>query len=184
MENVESIEAKENSELNTPNPTLQKRVNQFILFWATGFGVGYSPLAPGTLGTLIAIPVYYFLSNILSPIYEITLISFFFFAVWISENSETFFRKKDDQRIVIDEMIGFLITMLWVPKTILFIVIGFFLFRFFDILKPFPIRHLERRLKGGFGVVLDDVMAGVYANIILRLIHLILPLFPLGRGIG
>jgi phosphatidylglycerophosphatase A len=58
MENVESIEEKKNSELNTPNSTLQKRVKKFILFWATGFGVGYSPLAPGTLGTLISIPVY------------------------------------------------------------------------------------------------------------------------------
>jgi phosphatidylglycerophosphatase A len=144
-------------------------MNRFFLFFATGFGIGYSPIAPGTLGTLIAIPVYYFLSNITSPIYEITLIGFFFLSVWISENAERFFGKKDDQRIVIDEILGFLITMLWVPKTIHFILIGFFLFRFFDILKPFPIRRLERRLKRGWGVVLDDVLAGVYANIILQI---------------
>jgi len=150
-------------------------MKHFFLFFATGFGVGYSPVAPGTLGTLLAIPVYYFLSNISSPIYEITLIGFFFLSVWISENAEIFFRKKDDPRIVIDEMMGFLITMLWVPKTILFVTIGFFLFRFFDILKPFPIRHLEKRLKGGLGVVLDDVMAGVYANIILHLVGRIYP---------
>ncbi len=150
-------------------------MNRFFLVLATGFGVGYSPVAPGTLGTLIAIPVYYFLSNISSPIYEITLIGFFFLSVWISENAEIFFGKKDDQRIVIDEMIGFLITMLWVPKTILFVTIGFFLFRLFDILKPFPIRRLERGLKGGFGVVLDDVIAGVYANIILHLVGRIYP---------
>ena len=151
-------------------------MNYFILILATGFGVGYSPIAPGTLGTLVAIPVYYFLSNISSPIYEITLIGFFFLSVWISENAEIFFGKKDDQRIVIDEMMGFLITMLWVPKTIRFIIIAFFLFRFFDILKPFPIRHLEKRFKGGFGVVLDDVMAGVYGNIILQMI-LVIKLF-------
>jgi phosphatidylglycerophosphatase A len=175
MGNVESIEAKENSELNTPNSTLQKRMKQFILFWATGFGVGYSPIAPGTLGTLIAIPVYYFLSEIPSPIYEITLIAFFFLSVWISGNAETFFRKKDDQRIVIDEIVGFLITMLWISKTPRFILIGFFLFRFFDILKPFPIRRVDKTLKGGFGVVLDDVIAGVYANIILHLIGRIYP---------
>jgi phosphatidylglycerophosphatase A len=148
-------------------------MKHFILLLATGFGVGYSPIAPGTLGTLLAIPVYYFLSNISSPIYEITLIGFFFLSVWISENAEIFFGKKDDQRIVIDEMMGFLITMLWVPKTMRFIIIGFFLFRFFDILKPFPIRNLEKRFKGGFGVVLDDVMAGVYANIVLQVIDLI-----------
>ncbi len=145
-------------------------MNRFFLLFSTVFGVGYSPVAPGTLGTLIAIPVYYFLSNISSPIYEITLIGFFFLSVWISENAEVFFRKKDDPRIVIDEMMGFLITMLWVPKTTRFIVIGFFLFRFFDILKPFPIRHLEKKFKGGFGVVLDDVMAGIYGNIILQII--------------
>ena len=151
------------------------KMNHFlVLFWATGFGVGYSPVAPGTMGTLVAIPVYYFLSNIPSPLYEITLIGFFFLSVWISENAEIFFGKKDDQRIVIDEMVGFLITMLWVPKTLLFIIMGFFLFRFFDILKPFPIRRLERKLKGGFGVVLDDVLAGVYANIILHLIHVLM----------
>jgi len=150
-------------------------MNYFILLLATGFGVGYSPVAPGTLGTLLVIPVYYFFSNISSPIYEITLIGFFFLSVWISENAEIFFGKKDDQRIVIDEMVGFLITMLWVPKATHFIIIGFFLFRLFDILKPFPIRRLEKRLKGGYGVVLDDVMAGVYANIILHLVGRIYP---------
>ena len=149
-------------------------ISRFFLFVATGFGVGYSPIAPGTLGTLIALPLYYFLSEISSPLYEITLIGFFFLSVWISENAEIFFRKKDDQRIVIDEMMGFLITMLWVPKTTRFILIGFFLFRFFDILKPFPIRRLEKKFKGGFGVVLDDVMAGVYGNIILHFLYTII----------
>jgi len=147
-------------------------MKHFILLLATGFGVGYSPIAPGTLGTLVAIPIYYFLSEIPSPLYEITLVGFFFLSVWVSENAERFFGKKDDQRIVIDEIIGFLITMLWVPKTIPFIIIGFFLFRFFDILKPFPIRRLEKGLKGGYGVVLDDVLAGVYGSIVLHLIHL------------
>jgi len=147
-------------------------MKHFILLLATGFGVGYSPITPGTLGTLVAIPIYYFLSEIPSPVYEITLIAFFFLSVWISANAETYYHKKDDQRIVIDEIMGFLITMLWIPKTAHFIIIGFFLFRFFDILKPFPIRRMERKLKGGFGVVLDDVLAGVYANIILHLIHL------------
>ena len=149
-------------------------MNKFFLLFATGFGVGYSPVAPGTLGTLLAILVYYFLSNIPSPFYEITLVGFLFLSVWISENAERFFGKKDDQRIVIDEIIGFLITMLWVPKTTPLIIGGFLLFRFFDILKPFPIRRVEKRLKGGFGVVLDDVVAGVYANIILRLISLLI----------
>ena len=151
------------------------KMKRFFLLFATGFGVGYSPVAPGTLGTLIAIPIYYFLSEIPSPLYEVTLVGFFFLSVWVSGNAERLFGKEDDQRIIIDEMIGFLITMLWIPKTTRFIIIGFILFRFFDILKPFPIRRLERRLKGGFGVVLDDVMAGVYANIVLHLLGRIYP---------
>ena len=149
-------------------------MRRFFLLLATGFGVGYSPIAPGTLGTLVAIPIYYFLSEISSPLYEITIVGFFFLSVWISENAERYFGKKDDQRIVIDEIIGFLITMLWIPKTILFIIIGFFLFRFFDILKPFPIRHLEKKFKGGYGVVLDDVLGGVYADIILHVLYKII----------
>ena len=149
-------------------------MKRFILVLATGFGVGYSPIAPGTLGTLVAIPIYYFLSEIPSPLFEITLVGFFFLSVWISENAERFFGKKDDQRIVIDEIVGFLVTMLWVPKTILFIIIGFLLFRFFDILKPFPIRHLEKKLKGGYGIVLDDVLAGIYANIVLHVLYKII----------
>jgi phosphatidylglycerophosphatase A len=155
-------------------------MNHFFLFLATGFGVGYSPVAPGTLGTLIAILIYYFLSEIPSPLYEITLIGFFFLSVWVSENAERLFGKKDDQRIVIDEIIGFLITMLWVPKTIRFVMIGFFLFRVFDILKPFPIRRLEKRFKGGFGVVLDDVAAGVYVNVVLQIISYYFTLPPGG----
>ena len=145
-------------------------MRRFFLLMATGLGVGYSPIAPGTLGTLVAIPVCYLLSSIPSPIHEITLAGFFCLSVWVSENAEIILGRKDDPRIVIDEIMGFLITMLWVPKAIGFIVMGFFLFRFFDILKPFPIRHIERKLKGGFGVVLDDVMAGVYANIVLQII--------------
>ncbi len=159
-------------------------MKHFILVLATGFGVGYSPVAPGTLGTLIAIPVFYFLSNISSPVYEITLIGFFFLSVWISENAEIFFGKKDDQRIVLDEMMGFLVTMLWIPKTAILILIGLFLFRFFDILKPFPIRHLEKKLRGGYGVVLDDVLAGVYGNIVLQVIIHFFTLSPGGRGVG
>ena len=160
----------------------EKGIKRFVLFFATGFGVGYSPIVPGTLGTLITIPIYYFLSTIKTPIYEVTLVAFFFLSLWVSEKAEIFFGKKDDPRIVIDEMMGFLITMLWVPKTALFIIIGFFLFRFFDIVKPPPIRLVERA-QGGFGVVLDDVVAGVYSNIILQIISYF-TLSPGGKGVG
>jgi phosphatidylglycerophosphatase A len=159
-------------------------MNYFIVMLATGFGVGYSPIAPGTTGTLLSIPIYLFLSQIPSPLYELTLLTFFFLASWISEQAQKYWATKDDQRIVIDEMMGFLITMLWIPRTIFFISMGFILFRFFDILKPFPIRRLEKRWKGGFGVVLDDVAAGVYVNIILQIISYYFTLSPGVRGMG
>lgn len=147
-------------------------MNYFIVILATGFGAGYSPIAPGTLGTLLAIPIYYFLSEMSSPLYELTLITFFFLSSWISERAEKYLGKRDDPRIVIDEMMGFFITMLWVTKTPFSILVGFILFRFFDILKPFPIRRFEK-VRGGFGVVLDDVMAGIFANVILRFIMIL-----------
>jgi phosphatidylglycerophosphatase A len=142
---------------------------RFVILLATGFGAGFSPVVPGTMGTLIAIPIYYFISSISFPLYELTLVAFFFFSSWVAGQAEQYWEKKDDRRIVIDEIMGFLVTMLWVTKTPLSIVSGFVLFRIFDILKPFPIRHLER-VKSGFGVVLDDVLAGIYSNIILHLV--------------
>jgi phosphatidylglycerophosphatase A len=146
-------------------------MNHFILLLATGFGVGYSPFAPGTMGAFLAIPFYLYFSEIPSPLYELTLLTFFFLSGWISGHAERYFGKKDDPRIVIDEVMGFFITMLWVNKKVLSILIGFLLFRLFDILKPFPIRYLERRWRGGFGIVLDDVIAGVYVNVILHLLY-------------
>ena len=142
-------------------------LNLFLLL-ATGFGSGFSPIVPGTAGTIVAIPIYYFLSNISSPVYEITLVAFFFLSVSVSEKAQQHWGNKDDRRIVIDEIMGFFVTMLWLPRTALMIIAGFFLFRFFDIVKPPPIRRLEN-VNGGYGVVLDDVMAGVYANIVLQI---------------
>ena len=149
-------------------------MNRVILLLATGLGVGYFPRVPGTMGSLLAIPIFLLLSCIPSPVYEWTIIAFFFLASWVSDKAQSHWGKKDDQRIVIDEIMGFLITMLWVPKTTILMGVGFFLFRFFDIVKPFPIRRLEKKLKGGYGVVADDVMAGVYANIVLQVIGLIM----------
>ncbi len=161
-------------------------MKRFVLLLATGFGAGYSPVIPGTMGTLIGIPVLLVLSAIPSPAYEMTVLAFFFLAVWTAEKAQTYWGVKDDQRIVIDEIMGFLVTMLWIPGTLTTIICGFILFRLFDIVKPFPIRRLEE-VRGGYGVVLDDVMAGVYANIALHIITaLVIPfsLSPGGRGPG
>jgi phosphatidylglycerophosphatase A len=159
-------------------PLNREKMKRFILLLASGFGAGYAPIAPGTAGTLVAIPIFLILSSIPFPLYELTILTFFFFASWISGEAQRCWGRKDHPRIVIDEIMGYLITMLWLPRTAVFIILGFFLFRFFDIVKPPPIRLFER-VKGGYGVVLDDVMAGAYSNIILQIISYF-TLFPGG----
>ncbi len=104
---------------------------RLILFLASGLGAGFSPFAPGTAGTLVAIPIELLLSPIRSPVYELTLLTFFFFSSWIAEKAQNHWQRKDDQRIVIDEIMGYFLTMLWIPKTLLFISVGFLLFRLF-----------------------------------------------------
>ena len=145
---------------------------RLILLLASGLGVGFSPFAPGTTGTLVAIPIALLLSPIRSPVYEVTILTFFFFSSWIAERAQNHWQKRDDQRIVIDEIMGYFLTMLWIPKSLLFISVGFLLFRLLDIVKPFPCRQLEK-VRGGFGVVLDDVFAGIYANIGLQLLRIL-----------
>ena len=148
-------------------------MNRFILFLASGFGAGFSPFAPGTAGTLVAIPMELLLSSIVSPVYELTILTFFFFSSWIAERAEDHWQRRDDRRIVIDEMMGYFLALLWIPKTLLFISVGFLLFRLLDTVKPFPCHQLEKA-RGGFGVVLDDVFAGVYTNMALQLLRILI----------
>ena len=140
---------------------------------ATFFYVGYFPYAPGTLGTLAAVPLYYIVSGLPYYLYIAFTVLFIILSVWASGIAEGIFGEKDPGRIVADEVCGYLVTMILVPLTLTNVVIGFFLFRLFDIVKPPPSRQSEG-LKGGLGVVMDDVIAGVYANIALQIITRVL----------
>ena len=141
-----------------------------VVMLATGCYAGYIPIASGTFGTLIAIPLCYLVSR-LDPLQAILLLGLFTgFAVWMSGEAEELFNSKDSSLIVVDEMAGFLVTLFLIPWSIKSVVIGFFLFRLLDIAKPFPIRRIEQKVRGGWGVVGDDVLAGIYANVILRII--------------
>jgi len=155
----------------TPVASKKKRVKimheRFIRMMATGLGTGLSPVAPGTVGTLLGIPLYLVFIRFPWPVALFSIITFAFFAVYISQEAERIYHEKDPGRIVIDEIAGFQVTMFLVEPTLWHILLGFFLFRLFDITKPFPIRLCERNLPGGYGVVGDDLAAGVYANIIL-----------------
>jgi phosphatidylglycerophosphatase A len=145
-------------------------MRRFVIIAATWWGTGFSPVASGTVGTLAAIPLYLLLSRLPLPIYLLTLLAFFFFASWASGAAELIFSEKDSGKIVIDEVVGYLVTMIAVPCSWAGVVLGFFLFRFFDITKIQPARYCDRRIKNGYGVVLDDVVAGAYACATLHLI--------------
>jgi phosphatidylglycerophosphatase A len=145
-------------------------VRRFIILFASWFGTGFSPVASGTVGTLAAIPFQFFLAGLPLQLYLLTLLAFFFFSCWVSGHGETIFGEKDSGKIVIDEVIGYFITMTAVPLSWQSVVAGFLLFRFFDITKIPPARFFDRRMKNGYGVVLDDVVAGLYSCIALHLL--------------
>ncbi len=145
----------------------------FIVLLATGFYSGYCPIAPGTCGTLLGILVYIFFSALSPFLYVLTTVATVFLAIWASSWAENFFLRKDSPCIVIDEMAGFLVTMCLLPPTWLTILLGFLFFRLFDIIKPPPARFIEEKVKGGWGIVLDDVVAGIYGNGVIHFIYFI-----------
>jgi phosphatidylglycerophosphatase A len=149
-------------------------MRRLVILLATWWGTGYSPLAPGTVGTIAAVPFFLLLS--LLPLYGYLagVLGIGLAACWAAGQAERIFKEKDSPRIVIDEVVGFLVTMIALPAQWSYIVVGFLLFRAFDILKPPPIRLSERKVTGGYGVVLDDVLAGIYAHILLRLLFVFL----------
>ncbi|MBW1649649.1 MAG: phosphatidylglycerophosphatase A [Deltaproteobacteria bacterium] len=139
-----------------------------ILFFATGGFVGYIPFAPGTFGTLHGIWLYFFLYK-MPFIFSVLFISaFIIFSVLISDKAEKINGVKDPSIVVIDEIAGMLITMIGIKFNFINILTGFILFRFFDILKPFPVYVAEKKLPGGVGIVADDVIAGIMANLLIR----------------
>jgi phosphatidylglycerophosphatase A len=137
---------------------------------ATCFYLGYIPIAPGTLGGSLLGAVIYLLVSQNNFINLLVTLAVTLLAVWSSGQAEMIFGQKDDQRIVIDETAGMLIAMLWLPdKSLLYLGLGFVVFRVMDIVKPLGIKKLQV-IKGGWGVVADDVAAGLVTNIILRIV--------------
>jgi len=145
-------------------------MRRVILLLATWFGAGYSPVAPGTAGTLGAIPLLLLYSLLTAVMYGAGLGALALLACWVAGRAEEILGEKDSRPIVIDEVVGFLVTMAYVPITWVHVLMGFVLFRGFDIAKPFPIRMMERNISGGWGIVMDDVVAGIYAQATLRIL--------------
>lgn len=141
-----------------------------VLFLAFGFGSGLAKKAPGTLGTLAAIPLYLLFVQADILIYSLLTISVTAVGVRICGVAAEKLGEHDFGGIVWDEIAGFLITMWLVPFTWQAVALGFILFRLFDIFKPWPIRTIDRQVQGGLGIMLDDVLAGVFAAGLLRLL--------------
>ena len=149
-----------------------KTGEKIITLFSTGFYTGYFPIAPATFSTLtLGVALYLLISRFNPYIYGLISLILFLSAIWLSEKSEKIFHKKDCSYIVIDELVGFLITMFLVPFKWIYLAMGFFFFRFFDIIKPPPANIVNKRQKGGLDVVLDDVIAGIYSNLLLQIVH-------------
>ncbi|HPL96734.1 MAG TPA: phosphatidylglycerophosphatase A [Smithellaceae bacterium] len=145
--------------------------NQTIKLLATGFGSGLSPVAPGTCGTLVGVVLCGAAGFLPGPYRFLFALAVAAAAIYIAGQAEALYRKKDDRRIVIDEIAGFQVAMATVPVTCLYLCLAFVLFRIFDIWKPLGINRLQS-LPGGWGVVADDLGAGAYAAVILFLFSL------------
>jgi phosphatidylglycerophosphatase A len=146
---------------------MHKISDKMILFIAQGAYSGRSPFAPGTAGTVVGVLLYLLFMGLSAPVYGAACLIVIVLGTWAAGRADALFGTKDNRTIVIDEIAGYLVSMLLVPATWQYMTAAFFLFRFFDILKPFPLRRLER-LPGGPGVMLDDIGAGIYSNIVLQ----------------
>jgi len=137
-------------------------------FFALGGGLGLAPKAPGTFGTLLAIPLLFLMPQNLVA-YVVVIVVLFAFGVWCCHVCARELGVHDHPGIVWDEVVGYLITMIMLPRSALWVLAGFVVFRFFDILKPWPISWVDRQVHGGLGIMLDDVLAALFAVMVLQI---------------
>jgi len=139
-----------------------------IHFLAFGFGSGLSPTAPGTVGTLVSLPLVFGLMHFSLSIYLCSVLMLSLVGIYLCGESARRLNTHDHQGIVLDEFAGMAVTMIAVPLKLQWLLLGFVLFRCFDIFKPWPIREADHRLSGGFGIMLDDIIAGIFSCVLLH----------------
>lgn len=150
-------------------------MNQLALIFATFGYVGYFPIAPGTAGSLAALVLFALVRWVAMPTVELgTIVVVLVLGIWAANKTEHVLGRKDPGAIVIDEVLGMLMTLALLPVSTVGVFVGFVLFRIFDVIKPYPAARMEH-LEGGPGVMLDDAVAGIYAHIALRLLGLLVP---------
>lgn len=134
-----------------------------------GFGSGLAPVAPGTFGTLVAVPIYLLLAQLGTPGYLLCTAGGFAAGIWLCGRTSRALGEHDHGAIVWDEIVGYLVTLIAVPFAWQWILLGFVLFRLFDIVKPWPIGRVDSRMTGGLGIMFDDLLAGLYALACLQI---------------
>jgi len=142
-------------------PSFKQLLSNPVQMLAFGFGSGLSKKAPGTVGTLVAIPFYYCLIQFFNHFYLPVLVLVIISGIWICGKAANDIGVHDHGGIVWDEIAGYLLTMYWVSFSWQNVILGFILFRLFDIAKPWPINWLDSKVKGGFGIMVDDLLAGL-----------------------
>jgi phosphatidylglycerophosphatase A len=148
-------------------------MRSFILFLATGAYSGYAPVASGTVGSLVAVPLIFLSARLFSfsvVLQVMTIMLAVAGACWVADVADRELQEHDSGKIVIDEIVGFLVAMAAMEVSLWRLIFAFFLFRLFDIVKPPPARFFDEKVPGGIGVVLDDVCAGLYTNLIVRIL--------------
>ena len=146
------------------------RIQDPVHFLALGFGSGLAPKAPGTVGTVAAIPVYLLVSGLPLGAYLAVTALAFVAGIWICDKASRDAGVHDHGAIVWDEIVGYLVTMAAAPSGAGWVLLGFVLFRLFDVLKPWPVSWLDRKLAGGLGIMVDDLVAGVMAWVPLQVL--------------
>jgi len=141
----------------------------FILAIATGAGSGYAPVASGTVGSAVGLGLWWMIAGFGPAVYALAVVALVVLGIWAADRAQAIFRRHDDGRITIDEVAGMLISLAWLPARLEVVGTAFLFFRLFDIWKPEPARAAER-LPGGLGVMADDLVAGVYANLVGQLL--------------
>jgi len=159
---------KSRSYLNVP-PIPESIWQHPLHFIAFGFGSGACPFAPGTLGTLFAVPFYLIACAFGDKVYAFLTLIFVLMSIYVCAKASQAVLVDDHQGMCLDEFAGFFVTMLFLPHTYIWIIAGFILFRLFDIWKPWPISYIDQHMHGGFGMIFDDVIAGVFACAILQM---------------
>jgi phosphatidylglycerophosphatase A len=159
------------------NPSLKALLRSPVLLLAFGFGSGLSPKAPGTMGTIAAIPLWLLLVQLSQPVYLVLILLSGVVGIYICGAAAERLGVHDHGGIVWDEFVGFWVAMAFLPSDCVSIALGFVLFRLFDILKPGPISWLDKNMSGGLGIMIDDILAGVAAGCCGWLIQFLLTVY-------